>query len=169
MEKIINVAKLTIKPIILLGIALIVLVMNYYVTFTPILNNATIVIPLVLGAFSLIWIIWIVVSSDIKTILKIIISLIITIIMIVSIIYGMLIITFGFKDNNTFEYKGKTYYYSDESWLDPLFFIYKKNNAITMTKVGEYYEYIPNEDKLSEETIDKIIKTIDNSLPDGGI
>lgn len=60
-----------------------------------------------------------------------------------------------------FDYKGKTYYFVDFSWLDPAIGVYEKTSPVTMKKISDDYAVILGgvvNQEAAEEIIDQYLE-----------
>lgn len=153
--------KTTIKWILIFTLipaaAFAILILLPKIKFIPVINNILLISSIAgLIAVEIVGIVK-AVRSGLKTPLKVIISLLCAALIIATAYSGFLISIFGIKYGKSFEYKGKTYYCVDESWLDPCFYVFEKTGPVTMKSVNVISTRLDLTDGLSKSEIEVLM------------
>lgn len=156
MKKIKNTSYIITYVLIVLSIVASIALSN--LTFVPNAHNTMVAFILISGIITVFQILRFIYGFLVnKEIIKVISLVIFTIALLATLFYAFVIYLLANKDGHKFNYENKEYYYTNDSFLDPMMTIYKKDSALIMTKIGSYF----GEDldtKINAGTAIKILK-----------
>lgn len=126
-------------------------------TFIPGLNNTLVVIEFFLVAFVGLGFGYMIGKIPVENkgtkALKIIVLILFYGALALGLFFYFLFSIFAIKSGEKVDFKGQTYYYIDEGFMDPHYVFYKKT-GLTMEKTGKSYVNLPD---LTEENLEKLI------------
>ncbi|WP_028264054.1 hypothetical protein [Atopobium fossor] len=133
------------------GLGFVLLALTHHIHFIPLVHNVILLISFVCEAAALVLMFLLVKQLSIKKIFRILIYIVLVLLSVASCFANFLLFSLDVRSLAHFEYQNQTYYYNYEGFIDPYYGIYRQNDALTTTKIGEYYNYIGSPDTLSEQ------------------
>jgi len=127
--------------------------------FIPIIHNLILIIGILVALSGLVLLNYKIYKIKSDKLIKWVVFFVGLILSIYIIFVSYIAFVFVAKPGRKFVYNNKSYYISNEGFMDPYAVVYEKNGLLTMKQVQEYTIYFSEDvNKISEEVKEKLVK-----------